>query len=116
MTSLRSPWNSYRQGALHTAAPGQLVLMLFEGAIRFLERAEGGFGNAYRHGRINIVPLSFEESVLADIRQYEQVAGFRSQAAAVPLFWYADARTGIDAGGDLYLHLFVLWRHAFTMT
>jgi flagellar secretion chaperone FliS len=28
---------------MQTAAPGQIVLMLFEGAIRFLERAEGGF-------------------------------------------------------------------------
>lgn len=44
MTSVRSPWNSYRQVAMQTAAPGQIVLMLFEGAIRFLDRAEGGFG------------------------------------------------------------------------
>jgi flagellar protein FliS len=44
MRSARSPWNSYRQVALQTAAPGQIVLMLFEGAIRFLERAESGFG------------------------------------------------------------------------
>ena len=29
---------------MQTAAPGQIVLMLFEGAIRFLERAEAGFG------------------------------------------------------------------------
>jgi flagellar secretion chaperone FliS len=28
---------------MQTAAPGQIVLMLFEGAIRFLERAESGF-------------------------------------------------------------------------
>jgi flagellar secretion chaperone FliS len=28
---------------MQTAAPGQIVLMLFEGAIRFLDRAEGGF-------------------------------------------------------------------------
>lgn len=41
--NLRSPWNSYRQVATQTAAPGQLVLMLFEGAIRFLDRAEPGF-------------------------------------------------------------------------
>jgi flagellar protein FliS len=44
MTSARSPWNSYRQVAMQTAAPGQIVLMLFEGAIRFLERAQTGFG------------------------------------------------------------------------
>ena len=43
MTPLRSPWNSYRQVSLKTAAPVQIILMLFEGAIRFLERAETGF-------------------------------------------------------------------------
>lgn len=42
--SARSPWNSYRQVAMQTAAPGQIVLMLFEGAIRCLDRAEHGFG------------------------------------------------------------------------
>src|SRR4051794_6065378 len=44
MRAVRSPWNSYRQVALQTAAPGQIVLMLLEGAIRFLDRAEAGFG------------------------------------------------------------------------
>ena len=34
---------SYRQVATQTAPPGQLVLMLYEGAIRFLERALTGF-------------------------------------------------------------------------
>jgi flagellar secretion chaperone FliS len=43
MSSVRSPWNSYRQVSLKTATPGQIILMLFEGAIRFLERAESGF-------------------------------------------------------------------------
>ena len=38
-----NPWNSYRKVATQTASPGQLVLMLYEGAIRFLERALGGF-------------------------------------------------------------------------
>lgn len=38
-----NPWQSYRQVATHTASPGQLVLMLFEGAIRFLEQAQAGF-------------------------------------------------------------------------
>lgn len=38
-----NPWQSYRQVATHTASPGQLVLMLYEGAIRFLERAKTGF-------------------------------------------------------------------------
>jgi len=34
---------SYNQIATKTAAPGQLVLMLYDGAIRFLERAVAGF-------------------------------------------------------------------------
>jgi flagellar secretion chaperone FliS len=36
-------WQSYRQVATQTAAPGQLVLMLFDGAILFLERSLVGF-------------------------------------------------------------------------
>ncbi len=39
----RNPWQSYRQIALQTAPPGQLVLMLYEGAIRFSECALTGF-------------------------------------------------------------------------
>lgn len=34
---------SYRQVATQTAPPGQLVLMLYEGTVRFLERALIGF-------------------------------------------------------------------------
>lgn len=38
-----NPWKSYRQIATQTAPPGQLVLMLYDGAIRSLERALPGF-------------------------------------------------------------------------
>jgi flagellar protein FliS len=38
-----NPWKSYRQISTQTASPGQLVLMLYDGAIRFLERALLGF-------------------------------------------------------------------------
>jgi len=38
-----NPWKSYRQIATQTAPPGQLVLMLYEAAIRALERAMPGF-------------------------------------------------------------------------
>jgi flagellar protein FliS len=38
-----NPWKSYRQIATQTAPPGQLVLMLYEGAIRALERSLPGF-------------------------------------------------------------------------
>lgn len=40
---LANPWKSYRQIATQTAPPGQLVLMLYDGAIRFLERGLAGF-------------------------------------------------------------------------
>jgi flagellar protein FliS len=38
-----SPWKAYRQIATQTASPGQLILMLFDGALRFLEQARTGF-------------------------------------------------------------------------
>jgi flagellar secretion chaperone FliS len=38
-----SPWQSYREVATRTATPGHLVLMLYDGVIRFLERALDGF-------------------------------------------------------------------------
>jgi flagellar protein FliS len=38
-----NPWKSYRQIATQTAPPGQLVLMLYEGALRFLQSALNGF-------------------------------------------------------------------------
>jgi flagellar protein FliS len=38
-----NPWKSYRQIATQTAPPGQLVLMLYEAAIRALEKALPGF-------------------------------------------------------------------------
>jgi flagellar secretion chaperone FliS len=38
-----NPWESYRQTATLTAPPGQIVLMLYDGVLRFLERALSGF-------------------------------------------------------------------------
>ena len=43
MMSRSNPWDSYRKVATQTATPGQLVLMLFDGSLRFLERALEGF-------------------------------------------------------------------------
>jgi len=39
----RNPWQSYRQIATQTAPPGQLVLMLFDGALKALDRGLLGF-------------------------------------------------------------------------
>ena len=40
-----NPWKSYRETATLTAPPGQIILMLYEGAIRSLERSLPGFTN-----------------------------------------------------------------------
>ena len=40
------PWESYRKVATQTASPAHLVLMLYDGAIGFLERALAGFDGA----------------------------------------------------------------------
>jgi flagellar protein FliS len=38
-----NPWKSYRRITTMTAPPGQIVLMLYEGALRSLERSLDGF-------------------------------------------------------------------------
>lgn len=41
-----NPWKSYRETATLTASPGQIVLMLYDGAIAALERSLPGFSNS----------------------------------------------------------------------
>ena len=38
-----NPWKSYHQTATLTAPPGQIILMLYDGVLKFLERALAGF-------------------------------------------------------------------------
>ncbi len=38
-----NPWQAYRKVATQTASPGQLVLQLFDGILRFLEQARVSF-------------------------------------------------------------------------
>jgi flagellar protein FliS len=63
--SLPNPWSSYRQVATQTATPGQLVLMLFDGAIRFLERARLGFAETD--------PLEFNLAVNNNIQRAQAI-------------------------------------------
>lgn len=63
--SLANPWSSYRQVATQTATPGQLVLMLFDGAIRFLERARLGFAEPD--------PLEFNVAVNNNIQRAQAI-------------------------------------------
>ena len=43
MSQRPTPWQSYRKVATQTASPAQLVLMLYDGAIGFLEKSLVGF-------------------------------------------------------------------------
>src|SRR5688572_2844792 len=60
-----SPWQSYRRVATHTASPGQLVLMLFEGAIRFLEQARQGF--------LEQDPLAFNQTINNNVQRAQAI-------------------------------------------
>lgn len=91
----QNPWQSYRQVATQTAAPGQLVLMLYEGAIRFLERARLGFGKED--------PLEFNQTINDNILRAQQIiqelnnsldmgAGGEFSSTMRRLYYYMDWR------------------------
>jgi|CeladaMinimDraft_18_1061708.scaffolds.fasta_scaffold00758_3 flagellar protein FliS len=42
MSVLQSPYKAYQQNAVQTASPGQLVVMLYDGAIRFTKAGIDG--------------------------------------------------------------------------
>lgn len=60
-----NPWQSYRQVSTKTAPPGQLVVMLYDGAIRFLECARSGF--AFED------PLEFNTTINNNIARAQEI-------------------------------------------
>lgn len=86
---------SYRQVATQTATPGQRVLMLYDGAIKFLERARLAFDHTD--------PLDFHQTIHNNIG--------RAQAIIHEL----NAALNVDAGGELAvtlrrLYVYFDWR------
>ena len=75
------PWDSYRKVATQTASPAHLVLMLYDGAIGFLERALAGFDCAD--------PLQLNQSVNNNI--------LRAQAIIQEM----NANLNMEAGGEI---------------
>lgn len=59
------PWKSYRRVSTQTAPPGQLVLMLYDGAIRFLERALLGFGQDD--------PVEFHQTIHNNLKRAQDI-------------------------------------------
>lgn len=81
----KNPWQSYRQVATQTASPGNLVLMLFEGAIGFLEKGLRGFDLED--------PLEFNQTINNNI--------LRAQAIINEL----NLSLNLRDGGDIAIHL-----------
>lgn len=63
--SYSQPWQSYRQISTHTAPPGQLVAMLYDGAIRFLEQALSGFNHED--------PLEFNQTINNNVLRAQSI-------------------------------------------
>jgi flagellar secretion chaperone FliS len=80
-----NPWKSYRQVATQTASPGQLVLMLFDGAIRFLNRALSGFESDD--------PQEFNETINNNISRAQEIVN------------ELNLSLDMNAGGELAMHL-----------
>lgn len=81
----KNPWQSYRQVATQTASPGNLVLMLFEGAIGFLEKSLRGFDLED--------PLEFNQTINNNV--------LRAQAIINEL----NLSLNLRDGGDIAIHL-----------
>lgn len=88
----KNAWQSYRTIATQTATPGQLVLMLYEGAIRFSEQALAGFEHQD--------PLAFNQTVNNNLH--------RAQAIVTELNVVLDMRRGGEVAANfrrLYVYL-----------
>jgi flagellar protein FliS len=93
MMSRNKPWESYRKVATQTATPGQLVLMLYDGALRFLEKAMIGFD--YQD------PLMFNQTINNNV--------LRAQA----IIHEMNASLNMDAGGDVSANFRRLYNYLY---
>lgn len=60
---MSSVFDQYRQTAIQTAPPEQLVVMLYDGAIRFLEQAKTGL----HEGKDVAEPLSKAQDIIVEL-------------------------------------------------
>ena len=81
MTPRSKPWDSYRTVTAHTAPPEQLVLMLYDGAITFLEKGLTGFNYSD--------PMEFNQTINNNVQ--------RAQA----IIHEMNARLDMDKGGEI---------------
>jgi flagellar protein FliS len=93
MMPRNNPWESYRKVATQTATPGQLVLMLYDGAIKFLEKALAGF--TYQD------PCQFNETINNNI--------VRAQAIIHDM----NANLNMKAGGEVAANFRRLYNYLY---
>src|SRR5262249_9912634 len=75
-------------------------------------RSERGLGNGDRHRAVDVVALTLEVRVLADSRDYVEIARRTAVRAGVSLARHSDSRTGIDSRRDFSADAFGLWNIA----
>jgi flagellar protein FliS len=80
-----NPWKSYREVATQTAPRGQLVLMLFDGALRFLNRALTGFTKDD--------PAEFNQTISNNVIRAQDIISELNRSL------------NLEAGGELAVHL-----------
>jgi len=93
MMSRNKPWESYRKVATQTATPGQLVLMLYDGALGFLEKAMTGFEHED--------PLMFNQTINNNI--------LRAQA----IIHQMNASLNMQAGGEVSTNFRRLYNYLY---
>jgi len=86
-----NPWQSYRKVAIQTASAGHLVLMLYEGTIRFLETSLTGFN--YKD------PAQFNQTINNNV--------LRAQAIIREM----NARLNMEQGGEISENLRQLYNY-----
>ena len=90
-TQRAKPWDAYRKVATQTASPAHLVLMLYDGAIGFLERALAGFDAPD--------PLQINQTVNNNI--------LRAQA----IIHEMNANLNMEAGGEISVNFRRLYNY-----
>src|SRR5665213_930042 len=81
MTPRNDPWQSYRKVTAHTAPSEHLVLMLYDGAIKFLEKSLAGFEFTD--------PLDFNQTINNNLQRAQDIV------------YELNARLDMDQGGDV---------------
>lgn len=93
MNQRSTPWQSYRQVTTQTATPEHLVLMLYDGAVNYLERSLAGFDYSD--------PLQFNLTINNNI--------LNAQA----IIYDMNSRLDLDKGGEIAVTLRRLYNYFY---